>query len=97
VEVASNGRLAVARVQNKEYTVVLMDIQRPEMDGLQATQDIRDDSKYETLPIIALTANAMEDDRQRCLAAGMNDHLAKPIDPVRLYQAILKWAKPNNI
>ena len=96
VDVAPNGLRAVEMVKQKEYALVLMDIQMPERDGLQATQEIRSDPKYASLPIVALTANAMEDDRRRCLSAGMNDHLAKPIDPVRLYQAILKWAKPMN-
>ena len=96
VEVAPNGLRAVEMVKKSNYALVLMDIQMPEMDGLQATRTIRSDPAYAALPIIALTANAMEDDRQRCLMAGMNDHIAKPIDPVRLFQAILKWAKPMN-
>jgi CheY-like chemotaxis protein len=95
VEVAQNGLQAVEMVKHNQYALVLMDIQMPEMDGIQATLEIRNDSRYESLPIVALTANAMEDDRRQCLAAGMNDHLAKPIDPVLLYQAILKWAKTS--
>jgi two-component system sensor histidine kinase/response regulator len=82
-------------VKQKEYALVLMDMQMPVMDGIQATQEIRNDSKYDSLPIIALTANAMEDDRRRCLEAGMNDFIAKPIDPAILYRVILKWAKPR--
>jgi len=93
VDVAVNGLKAVEMVRQKKFALVLMDIQMPEMDGIQATREIRNDSKYASLPIIALTANAMEDDRQRCLEAGMNDHLAKPIDPGLLYKTILKWAK----
>ena len=93
VDVAANGLKAVEMVRLKEYALVLMDVQMPEMDGIRATQLIRSDKKFKSLPIVALTANAMEDDRQRCLEAGMNDHLAKPIEPRLLYQAILKWAK----
>ena len=96
VDVAPHGLRAVEMVKQKDYALVLMDIQMPEMDGFQATLTIRSDPKYASLPIVALTANAMEDDRQRCLAAGMNDHLAKPIDPAQLFQAILRWAKPMN-
>ena len=95
VDVAPNGLRAVEMVKKKEYALVLMDIQMPEMDGIQATQAIRSDPKYASLPIIALTANAMEDDQRRCLAAGMNDHIAKPIDPARLYQVIHHWVKPT--
>ena len=91
VDVAPNGLKAVDMVQQRKYALVLMDIQMPEMDGIQATREIRNDAKYKSLPIIALTANAMADDRKRCLEAGMNDHLAKPINPKALYQAIRKW------
>ena len=93
VDVASNGLKAVEMVQKKQYALVLMDIQMPEMDGLQATQKIRSDPKYKSLPIIALTANAMEEDKRQCLEVGMNDLIAKPINPKVLFQAIRKWAK----
>jgi len=93
VDVAPNGLKAVEMVQQKKYALVLMDIQMPEMDGIQATREIRKDAKFESLPIVALTANAMEDDRRRCLEAGMNDYLAKPIEPKLLYRAILKWVR----
>jgi two-component system sensor histidine kinase/response regulator len=92
IDVAVNGLEAVEMVGQKKYALVLMDIQMPEMDGLQATREIRSDARHESLPIVALTANAMEEDQQRCLEAGMNDHLGKPIEPRLLYQAILKWA-----
>jgi len=68
-----------------------MDMQMPVMDGLAATQAIRQDSRFKDLPIIAMTANAMAGDRERCLKAGMNDHLAKPIDPDKLFDALLRW------
>jgi len=69
----------------------LMDMQMPVMDGLAATRAIRQDSKFKNLPIIAMTANAMAGDREKCLEAGMNDHLAKPIDPDNLFKALLRW------
>jgi len=94
VDVAPNGLRAVEMVKQKEYALVLMDIQMPEMDGLQATREIRSISKYELLPIVALTANAMEDDRRQCLEAGLNDVVAKPINPTILYRAIRQWATP---
>ena len=93
VDVASNGLKAVEMVRQKEYALVLMDIQLPEMDGIQATRAIRSDPKYKSLPIIALTANAMEEDRRQCLEVGMNDLLAKPINPRSLYRTIRKWVK----
>ena len=93
VDVAPNGLRAVEMVKQKEYALVLMDIQMPEMDGMQATQAIRSDPKYVSLPIVALTPNAMENDLRQYLAVGMNDCVAKPIDPVLLERAIVKWAK----
>ena len=97
VDIAPNGRLAVEMVKQKDYALVLMDIQMPEMDGIQATQEIRKDPRYASLPIVALTANAMEDDCRRYLEVGMNDHVAKPINPAALYQAIFQWAKRGKV
>jgi HPt (histidine-containing phosphotransfer) domain-containing protein len=74
-----------------KYDIVLMDMQMPVMDGLTATRAIRQNSQFKDLPIIAMTANAMASDRERCLEAGMNDHLAKPIDPDKLFEALLRW------
>lgn len=84
VEVAEDGREAVQQVSNHDYDIVLMDVQMPGMDGLQATRVIRATPGYEALPIVAMTANAMSEDRQRCLEAGMTDYLSKPIDPAGL-------------
>ena len=92
-DVVSDGLQAVEMVKKKEYALVLMDVQMPVMDGIQAAREIRSNEKFGSLPIVALTANAMEDDRQRCLAAGMNDFIAKPIKPEILYRKILKWAQ----
>jgi two-component system, sensor histidine kinase and response regulator len=81
----------VRMVQNKDYDLVLMDMQMPVMDGIEATRVIRADSRFDSLPIIAMTANAMAADRDRCLEAGMNDHIAKPIDPEQLFKVLLRW------
>ena len=78
-------------VQEKDYDLVLMDMQMPVMDGIDATRVIRSDLRFKTLPIIAMTANAMAADRDRCLDAGMNDHIAKPIDPDQLFNVLLRW------
>ena len=71
-----------------------MDLQMPEMDGYQATAKLRSDSRLAALPIIAMTAHATVEERQRCLAAGMNDHVAKPIDPAALFEAVGRFYKP---
>ena len=91
-DVASNGREAVAAVAANEYAAVLMDCQMPEMDGYQATVEIRKQGgRFRRLPIIAMTAAAMEGDRERALAAGMNDYVTKPVDPNELGAALERW------
>jgi signal transduction histidine kinase/CheY-like chemotaxis protein len=91
-EVADNGLEALQRLENGEsYDVVLMDMTMPVMDGLEASRRIRAMEKFRRLPIIAMTANAMKGDREACLAAGMNDHLAKPIDTRELFCVLEKW------
>jgi signal transduction histidine kinase/ActR/RegA family two-component response regulator len=95
VDVASNGRIATEMVRLRDYKLVFMDIQMPEMDGFQATETIRKDPKYANLPILAMTAHAMAGYKEQCIAAGMNDHITKPIDPDVLYQSIIRWVKPN--
>jgi two-component system sensor histidine kinase/response regulator len=72
-----------------------MDMQMPVMDGITATKAIRSNPRFASLPIVAMTANAMDRDREQCLAAGMNDHLGKPIDPSRLFEALLRWIPPR--
>jgi two-component system sensor histidine kinase/response regulator len=93
VETAVNGAEAVALVtgEPRRYALVLMDVQMPVMDGLTATRLIRENSDCADLPIIAMTANAMAGDREACLAAGMNDHLPKPIEPELLWSALKQW------
>ncbi len=95
VDTATNGLEAVHSVSTGDYDLVLMDIQMPQMDGLSATRRIRQHLAAGQLPIIAMTAHAMSGDREASLAAGMNDHLTKPIDPNLLYQALLKWIRPR--
>ena len=94
VEVVKNGVQAVDAIQEKEYSLVLMDIQMPEMDGFEATRIIRENEKeLQHIPIIALTAHAMKGDRERCLEAGMDDYLSKPLAQKELYRLIEKWSK----
>jgi signal transduction histidine kinase/CheY-like chemotaxis protein len=95
LDTAENGRVAVQKISQQEYDLVLMDMQMPVMDGVAATKTIRSNPRFQSLPIIAMTANAMDRDRQMCLAAGMNDHLTKPIDPNKLFDALLRWIKPR--
>jgi len=91
VEFADNGMEAVEKLTNGLYDVVLMDMQMPKMNGLDATRAIRLIPGRENVPIIAMTANAFEADRQQCLAAGMNDYLSKPVKPATLYAILLNW------
>jgi signal transduction histidine kinase/ActR/RegA family two-component response regulator len=91
IDTANNGREAVVLAQRETYDLILMDMQLPIMNGLDATRAIRAESLNQSIPILAMTANAFSEDRQHCIEAGMNDHLAKPVDPERLYETILKW------
>jgi two-component system sensor histidine kinase/response regulator len=91
VEVADNGRIAVEMAQARSYDIVLMDMQMPEMDGLEATRLLRAMPALAAVPIIAMTANAMQADRDRCRNAGMVDFVSKPIDPDALWRVLLQW------
>jgi len=91
VDVAENGKVALERLKKTTYDAVLMDVQMPEMDGETATREIRKIERFAELPILAMTAGAMEADRKRCLDAGMNDHVAKPIEPDSLFETLLRW------
>lgn len=91
VAVASDGAEAVKKAKDTVYELVLMDMQMPVMDGLDATRAIRKLDTYKDIPIVAMTANAMAGDKEKCLQAGMNDHIAKPVDPEKLYAKLLKW------
>ena len=96
VAVADNGRIAVDMATAASYDVVLMDMQMPEMDGLEATRHLRALPQLSHLPIVAMTANAMQADRDRCRDAGMNDFVSKPIDPDALWAVLLKWISPRD-
>jgi signal transduction histidine kinase/ActR/RegA family two-component response regulator len=91
VDLAEDGAVAVALAGERRYDLILMDMQMPNLNGIDATREIRAAQLNARTPILAMTANAFEEDRQRCLDAGMNDHIAKPIDPERLFAALLQW------
>ncbi|WP_367847185.1 response regulator [Rhodoferax sp. WC2427] len=95
VDVADNGQIALDKVQAKTFDVVLMDMQMPVMDGVTATRAIRQLPAFAQLPIIAMTANAMQQDKEACLAAGMWDVVTKPIAPEALWTALLRWVPPH--
>jgi ABC-type amino acid transport substrate-binding protein/DNA-binding response OmpR family regulator/HPt (histidine-containing phosphotransfer) domain-containing protein len=95
VDLANDGQEAVNTVKENNYDVVLMDIQMPIMDGYTATREIRRDERFKELPIIAMTAHAMAGDEEKSLEAGMNGHVAKPIDPDKLFSTLQKWIKPS--
>lgn len=99
VEVADNGLAALEKLgpEHAPFDAVYMDLQMPVMSGYEATIRIREMFSYEELPIIAMTAHAMPEVRKKCLDVGMNDHLAKPIDPQQLYASLTKWITPKNI
>ena len=90
VEVAGDGVDAIAMAKAKAYDLILMDMQMPRMDGLEATRQIRQLPDYLETPIIAMTANAFLDDRQHCMEAGMSDFIAKPVSPDILFATLLK-------
>ncbi len=91
VDIAADGEAALTMARQHRYDLILMDMLMPNMNGLDATLAIRSDSLNRDTPILAMTANAFYEDRNRCLAAGMNDHIAKPVDPEVLYQSLLRW------
>lgn len=91
VDMAEDGKDALTKIQQADYDIVLMDMQMPELDGLHATRELRTRLGLENLVIIAMTANAFDDDRVRCTAAGMNDFIAKPFKPESLFEKLVQW------
>ncbi|MBF0621404.1 MAG: response regulator [Magnetococcales bacterium] len=97
VQIASNGQEGVAAIELVQFDAVLMDIQMPIMDGYVATRIIREDERFADLPIIAMTANAMASDREKCLQAGMDEHIDKPINPTSMFQILSRFIKPKQL
>jgi PAS domain S-box-containing protein len=96
VVTANDGQQALLQLETQEFDAVLMDCQMPVMDGCEATRQIRANIRYARLPVIAMTANAMQEDRDKALAIGMNDHIPKPIDPDQMYLTIARWIGVNS-
>jgi two-component system sensor histidine kinase/response regulator len=96
VTIANNGKEGVEAVEKDDYDCVLMDVQMPVMGGYEATGEIRKNKKFQDLPVIAMTAHAMAGEREKCLDAGMNDHISKPINVRDMYTTIAKWITPAN-
>ena len=92
---AENGQQALDELRRKEFDVVLMDVHMPVLDGYEATKAIREQAKWRDLPLIALTASTMSGDREKAIAAGMNDFLKKPINPAELAEVLMKWVRPG--
>ncbi len=97
VDLAENGKLALEALEEKNYDLVLMDCQMPIMDGYEATRKIRENPKWQTLPVIAVTANVMQGDREDCLASGMNDYITKPYNRADLKAAIERWTPDSPV
>ena len=95
VDTAQDGAEAIALARENSYAAIFMDMQMPKVNGLEATRQIRELPGYRHTPIIAVTANAFADDKARCIAAGMNDFLIKPLEPDTLFKALLKWLQPT--
>ncbi len=97
VDVAGDGAQGLDMLKNQHYDLVLMDMQMPVMNGLEATIAIRAQERFNDLPVVAMTANVMEEDRQRCQLAGMNDFIGKPIEPEALWPILLRWIAPRQV
>ena len=97
VDLAADGQQALELARKNRYALVLMDMQMPQLNGVEATKAIRAESLNSTTPILAMTANAFDEDRQICLEAGMNEHIAKPVNPQRLFETLLAWLERGSV
>jgi CheY-like chemotaxis protein len=95
VDIASNGQIALAKLEESAYGAVLMDVNMPVMGGVEATEHIRSQRRFDALPVIALTAGVTQQERDNCLACGMNDFVTKPINPQELIAVLCRWVKPD--
>ncbi|MBF0120852.1 MAG: response regulator [Desulfobacterales bacterium] len=95
VDIANNGKEAIDALNNSEYELVLMDVQMPVMGGYEATSIIKNDNRFNQLPIIAMTAHAIKGAKEECLNAGMSDYVSKPINPSELFNVLIRWIKPR--
>ena len=95
VDSAQDGDVAVSLARQHSYIAIFMDMQMPRLNGLEATQQIRQIPGHGQTPIIAMTANAFSEDRARCMDAGMNDFLSKPVVPEKFYTTLLAWLRPS--
>ena len=95
VDLAEDGQQALQLARQNPYALILMDMQMPVMNGVEATEVIRADSLNRDTPILAMTANAFDEDRETCLTAGMNEHISKPVDPETLYASLLSWLEQS--
>jgi CheY-like chemotaxis protein len=95
IDTAEDGEIAIAMAQKSIYAVLLMDMQMPNLNGLDAARLIRELPGYRNTPIIAMTANAFAEDRARCIEAGMNDFLIKPLDPDSFFETVLTWLQKS--
>ena len=91
VDLAQDGLQALEMAGQNRYALIMMDIQMPNLNGIDATRAIRLLPKHGDVPILAMTANAYDEDRKACIAAGMNDHISKPVAPEALFKTLLKW------
>ncbi len=97
IEVAENGAEAVEMVKRGRYDLVFMDVQMPVMDGFQATREIRGaGADWSAVPIVAVTANAFQSEREKCISLGMDGYLTKPVDKDRLQEALRRWVRGAN-
>lgn len=97
VEVACNGREALQMLEKQRFDCVLMDCQMPVMDGFEAARLIRQRTEWRYLPIIAMTANAMDGDREKALAAGMNDYISKPFEIDHMFSTLVQWISLRDV